>query len=1043
MINNTPVLPNFISNTSDGEDLFEAKAQKRIASSISSLINKSTSGFRILGLEGPWGAGKSNVINIIGKELKDSVNLFVYDAWGHQEDLQRRTFLEELTEFLCANHLVDKKVWSKKLKELLAKKQESVTKTVPKLSSGIIVALIITFLSPFVKSLTDIVENNNLKIALGFTPILIAIVFLLLKYILSSQKFTLADVFYIYKERELENISEVITSTREPSVREFKKWMLELSESLEKKLIVVFDNMDRLPAAKVQTLWSSINTFFSDNNYDNIWVIIPFDRDHIGETFSNKPQDIDQFIDKTFPVVYRVAQPVFTDWQHFFNIKYKEAFGISEADQYMIVKNCYDLMKPSITPRDIISFLNELVASKHIYGAEIQLSHMAIFALSKRDILKNPVDQILGLEFLGASASIFKETNLLQNAVAALTYNINVESATQVIFQREIKSVIKENDLRRFRELSKYQHFSKLLEQFSFSNLAGVDINLFVNCLKNLNEDWVKDSEYNETRLWDRLSDVYTSVVLSTQSFNETQKIFLTKCSHACKTKLVSYLLQGYKTIPEFKGGNYFKAISGLEKFCAEHYPDLPIKSTLSEIEMSPFDFLDYLEEVAEWEDSYRVICDQNKLNDYVIEKINENAPVNSSLGKVKTKFDLTPITKHLIEQIEKNTISADNLENIYNLYKAVNNSGLLIKPKDSDLITLFRNIPEGSDAYCELIAMRVSRGQQYVVNTLAAPYLNYTIEKNNDYIEKIAQSLEYYLNYGDLLLYFDKYNNSLVRSLVQKLTHKAYQFSVLDIKEVLGNYTAITEHFDIHVETFFARLEPWASKVDESITEDNINDIIHDDVFYRDAVQYYNSISKKLIGIFIKSLNSISIEEWETAFASESYLSTKTALLARENYLTTLPKNMISAIKNTLINYANKIVVIEDTKSFSRYCSKINKLTLKTTFKNIRDIFINTTDIGEEQGLILFGSLIEYGELEARAADVVRRIFTPMLKYSSNLTLFGLYSRGSLLVVQKAGNEAIDFKAKLKEITIFEHDLAFKAFVKLALGKPVKRKHQ
>ena len=58
-----------------------------------------------------------------------------------------------------------------------------------------------------------------------------------------------------------------------------------ISKQKKPKLIIVYDNMDRLPADKVKELWSSIHTFFSENGFPNIWVIIPFDEKHLSCAF--------------------------------------------------------------------------------------------------------------------------------------------------------------------------------------------------------------------------------------------------------------------------------------------------------------------------------------------------------------------------------------------------------------------------------------------------------------------------------------------------------------------------------------------------------------------------------------------------------------------------------------------------------------------------------------------------------------------------------------------------------------------------------------
>src|ERR1700741_1351653 len=95
--------PKFIDNTPQGTDLFEGKSQERVAENIVKVLINNDKG-QIIGIEGEWGSGKSNLIEIIRKKLiatdSGKYHFFIYDAWGHQEDLQRRSLLEEITSFL-------------------------------------------------------------------------------------------------------------------------------------------------------------------------------------------------------------------------------------------------------------------------------------------------------------------------------------------------------------------------------------------------------------------------------------------------------------------------------------------------------------------------------------------------------------------------------------------------------------------------------------------------------------------------------------------------------------------------------------------------------------------------------------------------------------------------------------------------------------------------------------------------------------------------------------------------------------------------------
>ena len=97
--------PRYISNKPKGKDLFEGKSQEKLAVDIAMHITEADKEkdpvfARLIGLEGKWGSGKSNVIKQIEDKLKGTYTFFTCDAWGNQEDLQRRSILELLTRHL-------------------------------------------------------------------------------------------------------------------------------------------------------------------------------------------------------------------------------------------------------------------------------------------------------------------------------------------------------------------------------------------------------------------------------------------------------------------------------------------------------------------------------------------------------------------------------------------------------------------------------------------------------------------------------------------------------------------------------------------------------------------------------------------------------------------------------------------------------------------------------------------------------------------------------------------------------------------------------
>ena len=287
----------FIKNQPLGEDLFSNKSQDKIASVISDKIIKEPD-FKIIGIDGEWGSGKSNLVKLIEKKLEMSHKFFVYDVWGHQEDEQRKSILIELTEFIKSeSNLVKKRNnWDNKLKLLLAKSKETKTINQPYLSIGFIFSLLsivyIPTVNVFKDSMVDFFEIKRWywKLLLVAFPILIVIGIYLWNLVKNwinrkgfckSFKLSAEETFQVYTNKQREETKIETISENEPSVREFQKWMQEIDDDLQMPIVIVFDNFDRLPKKHILSIWSSIHIFFAENGYSKIKVIIPFDREHI------------------------------------------------------------------------------------------------------------------------------------------------------------------------------------------------------------------------------------------------------------------------------------------------------------------------------------------------------------------------------------------------------------------------------------------------------------------------------------------------------------------------------------------------------------------------------------------------------------------------------------------------------------------------------------------------------------------------------------------------------------------------------------------
>lgn len=108
---------------------------QRVADAIVELISSvDEQGGKVIGLEGGWGSGKSTVVKFIRNRLEQQKHYTVipFDAWAHEGDPLRRTYLETVIRYLHDCEWIEKDRWDKKKKEIANRRKVTHTKTIPK-----------------------------------------------------------------------------------------------------------------------------------------------------------------------------------------------------------------------------------------------------------------------------------------------------------------------------------------------------------------------------------------------------------------------------------------------------------------------------------------------------------------------------------------------------------------------------------------------------------------------------------------------------------------------------------------------------------------------------------------------------------------------------------------------------------------------------------------------------------------------------------------------------------------------------------------------
>jgi hypothetical protein len=344
------------------------------------ILSPKESGGKMIGLEGDWGAGKTTVISLLKKRLSnnDAITVFCYDAWAHEGDPLRRTFLESLIQHLQDITWIDLSESQKTLEEIANRRSETKTRTIPqatKFGRNLAISLFLVpvggpFLSEALRrglTLDPTLPITSVSLSFILGLIFTSAPFMMLlreaHRILWPRWKTRKDrVPHWYKAREntdevyawsflqgnaITDTTQLTIKTPDPTSIEFEnyfyKWMNEaIGKHPVRKAIMVLDNLDRVDPKDAQSIWSTLQTFLQCRNdrrteewFKKLWIIIPYDPHGLKQLWTNRGKEKEtstangsqtedesqivpeSFMDKSFQLRFRVPPQLLSNWKTF------------------------------------------------------------------------------------------------------------------------------------------------------------------------------------------------------------------------------------------------------------------------------------------------------------------------------------------------------------------------------------------------------------------------------------------------------------------------------------------------------------------------------------------------------------------------------------------------------------------------------------------------------------------------------------------------------------------------------------------------------
>lgn len=345
-------------------------------------ILKSASAPHTIGIFGSWGTGKSTIINMLKSDTRLKTPIFIFDAWKYQEDSLRRTFLIKLVEFLKSkevgidfedNFLSDMYHATEQRAEVPLEEGSFSSKVGSWIKKNVLLSILVLLIVATTIVILLTPQHPGLKIVNDVLNYLSSITILALfaSIFLGKVFERVGDILLQNSKATKSSMMNITFKDKLNSPEEFEEKFKDILLKLRKtKLIVVFDNIDRVQGDVAVSMISTIKTFMEPNNKSRVIFIIPCDPDAIDEQivqFYTGDKNVSagyqssEYLRKVFNLIIWLPDYINTDLEEYTS-KCLEATGeisslLHNNDVVLVINSAF-----SRNPREIIQFVNNLTA---------------------------------------------------------------------------------------------------------------------------------------------------------------------------------------------------------------------------------------------------------------------------------------------------------------------------------------------------------------------------------------------------------------------------------------------------------------------------------------------------------------------------------------------------------------------------------------------------------------------------------------------------------------------------------------------------------
>lgn len=480
-----------ISDAPASTDAFGS--HQRVATVLADLLRADRGG-KAIGLEGGWGSGKSTVVNILRAKTDPDPDLalLVFDAWAHEGDPLRRTFLETLISKFVDVKWISQQQWAERMDYFSKRKKISETATTPRLTPFAKYLLTSTFVVPIGFALLNSALRDPIYLLPG-TGVTIAWQFLIGLLLSLAPLFVLlwarirdasAETWAVLVRGTTTTTLTEAIETPEPTSVEFQSVFVDLMEAAlgsdtNRRAVLVVDNLDRVAPDDALSIWSSLGTFFQLSEhrcpswFTRFWVVVPYDPLEIQRLWSgadDAKKVTSSFLSKTFQLRLSVPPLLVSNWRTYLDELLREALPDHNQRDFHAVYRLYaSLLEPSRspTPRSLKLYVNDIGGLHRQWQDELPLSDLAYYVLLRHRGI-DVVEALRSRMVPAAEVQDLVSPDIEEN-LAAIAFNASVPDARQLLLRDKLTQALEQADTATLISLASSPGIWEVLEAIDFS----------------------------------------------------------------------------------------------------------------------------------------------------------------------------------------------------------------------------------------------------------------------------------------------------------------------------------------------------------------------------------------------------------------------------------------------------------------------------------------------------------------------------------------------------------------------------------------------